>query len=242
MGMFLLDKPFSGSELEKHVELDLRNVGAKAWPVLLYASRAADLRLYNIKLQTLEGIEQLVNVTRLQLEWANKIADVGPVFRQHDLTSLSIFDFPKWRELDGIESLSKLTELRLSGCRGSLTPPLQLRSIEPVTRLHKLAAFSLEVAKLEDDDITVLARCAGLRDLQLSNQFDRGQFAYLAKHLNSQLLEPITAYRDTNATCKACGGKKSMFTGRRMPSLCQSCDAIRFDKHVAEFERLMGEA
>jgi len=240
--MFLLDKPFSGSDFAGHAELDLRNVGPKAWPVLLPACTATDLRLYHITLQTLDGIEKLRSVTRLRLEWANRIDDLSPLFRLHRLTSLSVFDFPKLRVLEGIESLHQLAELHLSGNRGSLTPPLQLRSIEPVTRIPKLATFSLENARLEDDDITVLARCERLRDLALSNRFDRGQFAFLAKRLNPQLATPIAAYRASSLKCETCAGNKAMFTGRRMPFLCPSCDATRFEKYVSEFDRLVREA
>ncbi|MNZ81016.1 hypothetical protein D3C78_996710 [compost metagenome] len=240
--MLLLNRPFSRAQLSESAELDLRNVGAKVWPTVLSNCRATDLRLYHVTLPSLEGIEQLVNVSRLSVEWASNISDLSPVFRLDRLTSLSLFDFPKLNHLDGIEALTELAELNLSGSRGAITPPLRLASIEPVTRIPGLVQFSLVNAKLEDDDITVLAGCSNLKHLHLSSQFERAQVAFLAKRLNQQLAEPLTAYLDTNLRCEACDGRKVMFVGRRMPVLCRSCDAARFERHVSEFEQLVHDA
>ncbi|WP_221229657.1 hypothetical protein [Niveibacterium umoris] len=240
--MLLLDRPFEQTLLNTEAELDLRNVGSKVWPTVLSVCRTSDLRLYHITLESLEGIEKLVSLSRLAMEWATKILDIAPIFRLGGLTALSVFDFSKLRQLDGIESLTELVELNLSGSRGSLTPRLKLLSVKPIVKLDRLTSFSLTNAQLADDDITVLARCKNLRHLHLSNQFDRRQFAYLAKHLNGQLLEPLSAFSETNLKCEQCGGKKSMFTGRKMPFLCRSCDSSRFDRYLAEYERLVRDA
>ncbi|NOU20364.1 MAG: leucine-rich repeat domain-containing protein [Methyloglobulus sp.] len=240
--MVLLDRPFEEGQLCTEAELDLRNIGPKVWPLVLSSCRTTDLRLYHITLGSIEGIEQLVCLKRLAMEWATKISDITSVFQLRSLTTLSIFDFSKLKLLDGIESLDSLVELNLSGSRGALTPRLKLASIEPIVKLRKLSSFSLTNAQLDDDDITVLARCENLKHLQLANNFDRGQFAYLAKHLNAQLVEPLSAFYKTTLKCERCDGSKSMFIGRRMPFLCQACDSSRFDRHVSEFERLVRDA
>lgn len=240
--MLLLDRPFEEAQLGANAELDLRNIAPKVWPVLLSECCSTDLRLYHITLPSLEGIERLASVRRLTLEWATKISDIAPVYKLRHLVSLSIFDFAKLRHLDGIESLTELEELNLSGSRGALTPRLKLSSIAPVERLRSLVSFSLTNAQLDDDDITVLARCANLRDLNLSRQFERKQVAFLAKRLNAQLVEPLSAYFATNLKCETCDGNKVMFNGRRMPVLCRTCDSGRFERHVAEFERLVRDA
>ncbi|HMC97424.1 MAG TPA: hypothetical protein VKG92_07225, partial [Flavobacteriales bacterium] len=209
------------------------------WPTVLAECRPTVLSLYHITLSSLEGIERLNTVTRLTLEWATKITDLAPVFELHKLNSLSIFDMPKVRYLDGIEALTGLTELKLSGNQGSGTPHLQLASISSVTKLPGLTRFALLNARLDDDDLTPLVRCGNLKHLHLANMFERAQFAYLAKHLNGQLQEPITAFSGSNVECDTCGADKSMFTGRRMPFLCKTCDAARFDKYRSEFERLV---
>ncbi len=242
MAMLLLDRPFLESQLAECAELDLRNVGAKVWPTVLSLCQAADLRLYHITLPSMEGIERLVGVRHLTLEWATKISDVSQVFRLRNLTSLSIFDFPKLRHIDGIAELTELKELNFSGSRGAITPRLQLSSIEPVVRIPGLSKFSLVNAQLADDDITALAHCSALKHLHLSNQFERAQVAFLAKRLNQQLVNPLTSYYEISLQCKTCSAHTFMFVGRRMPTLCRFCDSKRFEKLVLEFERLVDDA
>lgn len=197
--------------------------------MVLAQCKANELRLYNLKLASLEGIDRLTNTRRLTLEWAKKIETLKPISGLGDLTYLAIGDFPRLRQLDGLEKLSELTELHLFGSKGGGSP-LRLESIEPVTRISKLARLSLANAKFEVDDITSLARCTHLRYLSLTNQFDRSQIAFLASRLNKQLAEPLTAYVKTSLRCIKCSSPTSMFTGRRMPFLCPACDAPRFEK------------
>ena len=242
MVMLLLDRPFDGALLGGDVELDLRNIGPKVWPRLLSECRSPDLRLYHVTVTSLEGIERLNTVKRLTLEWAPKVSDLSPLFKLRALTSLSIFDVPKARALDGIEELTGLISLSLSGSRGALTPKMRLTSLEPITRISGLTRFSLANASVENDDITVLARCLALEHLSLSNQFERSQVAFLAKKMNHRLVEPISAGFETNLECEKCRGHKFMFAGRRMPILCRSCDATRFEKLLSEFERLVRDA
>jgi hypothetical protein len=240
--MLLLDRPFDEAQLSASEELDLRNIGSKIWPSVLSSVRASSLRLYRITLASLEGIERLSSVRSLSLEWAPKIVELSPLFKLRQLTSLSIFDFAKIRTLEGIEVLNELAELNLSGSRGALTPRLKITSVVPVTQLRRLVSLSLTNAQLDDDDISVLARCSNLKHLHLSRQFQRDQVAYLAKHLNGQLAEPLSACSDTNLKCESCGADKFMFAGRRMPILCRSFDQQRFKRYLSEFDRLVRAA
>lgn len=237
MEILLLDRPFPEQRLAEAAKLDLRNIGPSVWPKIVSRCRASHLRLYHLTLSSLGGLGALTHTHHLELEWATKVEELSPVFRLGSrLSSLSVFDFPKLRDLAGIEALTELTELNLSGSRSSLTPPLRLASLEPIARLGKLATLSLANARLDDDDITVLARCKSLRRLQLSNQFDRAQVAFLAKRLNPQLDEPLTAFRQTHLPCKTCGTHQCMITGRRMPILCPVCDQAKFAGLASEFE------
>ena len=237
-----LDSQFSEQELAERDELDLRNISAKTWPTLLSGCRAIELRLYNLKLPSLEGIDKLTNTRRLKLEWATKVEALEPVFKLSDLTHLAVEDFPRLQRLDGIEELGELTELRLSGNLAGGSSPLHLKSIEPISRISKLTKLSLANAKFEVDDITSLARCKNLRHLRLTNQFDRTQIAFLASRLNEQLVEPLTAYVKIHLRCVKCSSLKSMFTGRKMPFLCPVCDAQRHEKFTRQFEQMIVDA
>jgi len=241
--MLLLDREFSDTQLHAlSSEADLRNIGKNVWPRVLSHCRADELRLYHITLPSLDGIERLTSTRKLNLEWATKIDEVSPVFRMTNLTSLSIFDFPKLKNLSGIEALTKLLEFQLSGSRGATTPALRLTSIKPVVELPNLVSFSLQNAKIDDDDVTCLADCKTLRSLILSNQFEKGQIAYLAKRLNSQLEKPLSSRFESSSFCASCGKPKHMFVGRKMPILCSGCDAARFQKLDEEFDRLVQQA
>ncbi|MBC3948767.1 leucine-rich repeat domain-containing protein [Pseudomonas folii] len=238
----LLDREFAEHELAEKNELDLRNISTRVWPVVLSRCKAIELRLYNVKLSTLNGIEKLTKTRRLSLEWANKIESLEPVFRLKGLTHLKIVDFPNLHRLDGIETLSELTELRLSGNPGGGASPLRLDSIESVSRIPNLTRLSIANMKLETDDISSLARCSNLRYLSLTNQFQRTQIAFLAGKLNAQLAEPLTAHVKTHLRCVKCDAFTSMFTGRRMPFLCPVCDAPRFEKLTLQFEQMVVDA
>jgi len=74
--------------------------------------------------------------------------------------------------------------------------------------------------------------------ITISDNFERKQIAFLAKHLNSQLIAPITAYRETNLLCRKCGTALSIFRGRRMPTVCASCDSQKFARLTLEFKEL----
>jgi hypothetical protein len=113
------------------------------------------------------------------------------------LTSLTVIDHPKLPNIEDIESLSAFTELFLSGNHGSLTPPLRLTSLEPVTRLPALQGSRWRIHVW----VTMISRCfrsakACASWIYLTGS-SAGNFAYLAKHLNGQLAEPMTAYVPT---------------------------------------------
>jgi Leucine-rich repeat (LRR) protein len=240
--MILVNKPFSDQALADSPSLDLRNIGTSIWPRLLRICHAKELRLYHITLKSLNGVEALTATRQLTLEWATKIEQLDPVFHLQHLSRLSVYDFPRLRTLTGIERLQDLTELNLSGSRGAINPPLRLATLAPVTLIPNLTSFSLGNARLDDGDITCLSKCSRLRDLSLSKNFDRSQFAFLAKRLNPQLETPITAHVVTNLQCEHCGGHKAMFLGQRMPFLCPACDEARFHKLEEEFESLTHKA
>lgn len=216
--------------------LDLRNVDAAAFSEIRTNGRAATLRLYHLTTVNLQGVEALHTVTDLSLHWAPKITSVAPVFAMSWLRRLEIVDFPRLTDLHGVEQLTHLDEFRAAG---GVWKPLRIDTIKPLSRLRNLSRLSLQHIRLEDDDITPLAALSNLQSLVLSNEFEREQVAYLAKHLNGGLEEPLAAYSETSRACKRCGEPAFMFTGRGMPFLCRVCDATRFQRLEREFADLV---
>ena len=235
----MMDKGFSIETLSKQDSLDLRSIGPKAWAAILASCNASELRLYYLKIQSLVGIDRLRHTHKLSIEWANKIDDISPLFAMHWLKSLFLSDLPLLKQINGIELLEDLRELHLSGNRGSLNPPLRLDSVRSIASLRKLEKLEIVNIRLEERDISFVASAfPNLRSLSLSwKEFERAQFAYLAKRLNALLDEPIvSSWELKSVPCRKCGRELHLFIGRRMPMLCRFCDARRFEKLTQEFE------
>jgi len=235
----MIYEKFSAEEVGKHDSLDLRAIDKKGWETIVSSCKASELRLYYLKIQSLAGVERLRKTIRLRVEYANKVEDVSPLFRMPWLQSVWLYDLPRLRRIDGIEALEDLRELRLSGNRGSMEPPLRLETFRPIAGLRKLEKLELTNIRLEDRDISFIPDSfPNLRTLQLSlTAFERAQFAYLAKRLNSQLEEPILSSWELGyMPCPKCGRKRHRFWGRGMPTLCEVCDEKRFKKLTEEFE------
>jgi Leucine-rich repeat (LRR) protein len=234
-----MDGKFSLETLSREASLDLRCIDQKGWETILASCNASDLRLYYLKIRSLAGVERLRHTTRLSIEWANKIEDISPLFAMQWLATLTLYDLPRIRTLDGIAALEGLKELNLSGCRGSLNPPLRLDSVRPIAGLRNLEKLEITNIRLEERDISFVASAfPDLRSLRLSGkEFEREHLAYLAKRLNPQLEEPlVSSWETTFAVCK-CGKPLHLFMGRKMRMLCAFCDAKRFEKLTEEFHQ-----
>jgi len=219
--------------------LDLRNIDDRAFRQILESCRAEHLNLYHLTVTALDGIHLLRTVTDLSLEWAPKVTTLSPVFRMTWLERLAVINLPRVVNLRGIETLSRMKTLRLCG---GMWRPLRIASLRPLASLDSLTSLTIRHIRIADDDITPLSRLEQLTELELSNEFDRGQVAFLARHLNSRLKVPLSACCETSLACSVCGAPRFMFTGRRMPFLCRSCDSARFKRLTYTFERLVDSA
>lgn len=225
--------------LPREDALELRNVDARAIGRIVRECSATKLRLYHVTAPSLDGLDALTGVTNLSIHWAPKIASLAPICLMVGLRRLALVDLARIRALDGIERLAGLLELDL---QGGMWKPLRLSSLRPIAGLSTLERLTVLNTRLDDDDIAFLAAVRTLRAIHLSNQFDRLQVARLARALNQQLERPLAAYQETNLTCEVCGGKKRMFTGRRMPLLCATCDAARVASLTEEFQAMVDGA
>lgn len=237
--VMVMDRSFPVEALRTHDSLDLRSIGDKAWKVILESCNASELKLYCLKIRSLDGIGHLRRTVRLSIQWANKIEDVSPIFNMPWLASLFLSDLPRIKGIDGVEKLENLRELHLSGNLGSLSPPLRLESVRPIASLRNLEKLELLNLRLKDRDISFVADSfPNLRSLTLSGkEFERALLAHLAKRLNAQLDKPIVgSWEMKSAPCSKCGRPLHVFMGRRMPILCESCDKKRFEKLTREFQ------
>lgn len=235
--LMMMDGTFSLETLSAEDSLDLRAIGDKAWKAIVESCTASELRLYYLKIRSLVGVERLRRTIKLHIEYANKVEDISPLFAMPWLESLTLYDLPRVRRIDGIEALEDLRELQLSGNRGSMDPPLNLESVRPIAGLRNLEKLEIVNLRLEDRDISFIATAfQRLRSLRLSGkEFDRTQLAYLAKRLNPQLDEPILGSWEMKAAHCKCGQNLHLFMGRRMGMLCPVCQEKRFKRLTEEF-------
>jgi hypothetical protein len=235
----LMDRGYSKADLQSRLALDLRNIKGSVWDDMVSTCRAVDLRLYHLMVRSLDGIERLDGTTILSAEWANNVSDLTPIFRMSWLQKLFLSDFPQVRGIEGIGALTALTELHLSGNRGSLYPPLRISSIRPIAALSKLRKLTLANIRLADSDISCIASLPALKDLDLPYRFDRKQFAFLAKRLNPQLTVRIRASDGLNVGCRTCGANLFVFRGKRVSVICRACEAGKFETLTVQFENLV---
>lgn len=228
----LLDKPFEVSAIETAESLDLRNITDKTFGAVLKARRCRSLSLYNLRVNDLAGLEQLQTVRHLTIDWATKASTIEVLRKLRGLETLELNDVPKVRDISPLSDLENLTELALSG---GMWKPLHLKSLKPISRLN-LRKLTITNLKLEDDDIKLVSQIDTLIELEVSNQFPREQYAFLAGKMNLRLKQKIEAFRKSHLACPVCNSEKFMFMGRRMPFLCKNCESEKFSKLCSEFE------
>jgi hypothetical protein len=228
----LLDRPFEVSDLEKAEELDIRNISDKTFGAVLKARRCTFLSLYNLKVTDISGLEKLSSVRKLKINWATKIENIQVLGELSSLECLDLVDLPRLRDIGPLAQLGKLTELTLSG---GMWKPIHLETLWPISKLN-LKKLSITNIKLDDDDIKIVAAISTLSEFDVSNQFPRDQYAYLAGKLNNRIKTKIEAYRKSPVSCSKCNAEKVMFMGRRMPFLCKVCENGKVERLSIEFE------
>jgi len=117
------------------------------------------------------------------------------------------------------EKLGESAELDLRNVGPKVWPTVLSRCSATNLCLYNVTlsslALSLAHIRLADDDITVLSRCSGLRRLQVPNQFEMEQVAFLAKRFGGQLLEPLSAHRPVHPRVQVVRGRQVHAHGSR---------------------------
>ena len=115
---------------------------------------------------------------------------------------------------------------------------LEAQNAEFSRKLHD----ALRAGKRQAAPAATRAATGTLNKYNSVEPIERSQVASLAKQMNHRLVAPISAGFKTNLECEKCRGRKFMFAGRRMPILCRSCGAARYEKLFSEFECLVRDA
>ena len=186
------------------------------------------LFLYEFRVPDLQALSHLSRLRHLRVEWSTKLHDVGGLSAFQGLETLHLCDTPN---VDDVGPVSGLKCLRGFAFEGGMWNRNTARSLEPLSNLPQLEEVWLSNLKVLEGGLRPLARCPGLRKLEVSNQFDVGDFAYLAgvrPDVGCDKFAAWTAWHDGMV----------MPTGRGKPLLHPIADYRQVEALEAIFDKL----
>lgn len=121
---------------------------------------------------------------------------------------------------------------------------MKVASVKPLARITNLELLHRINITAGDGSLRALAELTGLRQLEIANFYDLGEFARLSRRLTStscQWFKPYIAV--TGFVCEQCNETSMvMLTGKHKRTACANCDATRLQKHVREWNEALRAA
>src|ERR1041385_2126480 len=139
------------------------------------------LNLYQVLAKDLTILEIQRKQETIILNWNTKATSLWDVSKNTNLKTLEITDFSK---LEIIEQLSFATQIVGLILRGGHNKQLKIKSIEPLSTLKNLKYLCLANLKISDDTLHPLGGLKNLELLEISNQFETKEYAWLATRLD----------------------------------------------------------
>ncbi|MCF0069368.1 hypothetical protein LZD49_02735 [Dyadobacter sp. CY261] len=236
-----LHMPVSARNIHKLQNLGIENlwlIGAneKDLRKILSLVSLKYLNLYQVLAKELTILETQNLCETIILNWNTKATALWDISKNINLNSLEIIDFSK---IDDINQLSLATQIRSLSVGGGHNKPLKIQTLEPIARLVNLTYLCLTNLKVVDDTLRPIGKLKNLDRLDLSNQFETSEYAWLATRL------PNTDCKMFNAAnpCTIVNADNeivwdTMITGRRKPFLLSTEDEAKIQRYRHEFERL----
>jgi hypothetical protein len=197
------------------------------------------LNLYNVLAKDLKSLESLLSTETIILEWNTKSDALWDIGKNVSLRNLEIIDFSKLYNIQEISTAKQIEKLVISS---GMEKPLKLKSLQPLENLINLKILSLWNLKVEDDSLKPIASLKNLDRLEISNQFETKEYAWLATKLTrteSKMFNAINPCRITDANQQIV--LDTMVTGRRKSFLLSTKDQTKIEKHIRDFEKLKRE-
>ena len=192
------------------------------------------LSFNDLQVEDLSPLQRIQGLEWLSITWNTKVTSLEPLASLRRLTRLSISDTPKVRDLDPIGSLTNLVALNFSG---GIWNKATAATLEPIARLAALEELCLTNIKILEGGLRPLALSRRLRRIELSNQFETADYAYLSVALPDAVCTHFAPYVPVGIG----GLGDAMVVGRRKPFLDSTRHADRLARYVADFERLQAE-
>lgn len=233
---------------------------------LLEFPKLKRLIIWSVNEAMLEKVAELNGLEFLML--GGKIVKLPKKFRLPRLHSLVLRDMPNLTSLNGLESLTNLRALRITGMK-SLTdyrPVGRLKRLERlelgreqyyerptidslkwIESLTGLQDVSISFNKLKDDSGKELAKLKKLKTLFISGSiFPRPTLAYLAGKLSHLQSDCLVSYANLEGSLCLCPKCKSanlvVMRGKGCGLICPKCKAAKFTKLHEEFLATMEQA
>src|SRR5690606_36837426 len=105
--------------------------------------------------------------------------------------------------------------------------------------LQNLQTLTLRNLRFMDNSLKSISMLSSLKHLNISNQFETSEYAYLAAKMPNTQCELFQAY----TICKLTDANQElvwdrMVTGKRKPLLLSSKDGKKLEKYVQDFDNL----
>jgi hypothetical protein len=241
---------------------------ARDFAVLREFEALTSLRIYRLPRRHVPVLAECrwPALTTLSVRHADA-GDLGFLAGFATLETLTVWQCPKLKRLDGIERLTRLTalyfndlgaiesleplaaltELRILALTGGIEKTQALPTLAPLKALGKLERLHLTSAKVAGGDLGPLAELPRLTQLELSpRNFEPDELARLAAahpfFLRALLALPDFDTWDGAPGCKTCKGRRKVLFLRRKKLLwCPRCEGKKLAALVEGFERLVEE-
>jgi hypothetical protein len=226
------------SQLERLWCFDLN---AKSAPIVGRLAGLRRLYVEGIRLPTLGAFAGLTDLEVLSMEGCTRVVSLEELTAFSRVQGLAVIHFPKVRSLTPLSKFESLSALVVAG---SIWTRMTVENLNPLSRLRKLRFLHLTNLKALDESLEPLAALAELQTLDLPNFYPVEEFAKLSARLRQtrcNWFEPLVPLR--SSSCAKCGRQSMvMLTGKGMPTLCTSCDAVRVRKHDEYFRNVASKA
>jgi hypothetical protein len=244
--LVIRDGPIEPAALSAHRAASKIVVDGARWAerdlrALASLPRATHLQISRLRV-SVDGLADLSLLQNLHLVDPGTLEGLE---RLQQLTSLTVYCFPKIHSLTPIGSLANLTRLLVS------TPPgydasrkcHNVESLDPLGRLGRLEALTLRGVLPDEGRLDALRTLKGLRQLAITHVYAFGieDYAALARALPNTSGHCLLPYFEAHwaGTCRhGCGRARVALTApppRSPRTLCPECDRVRLERHVGEW-------
>ena len=204
----------------------------KSFEKLCRFLRPGILHFYEMRVGDISPLAGLHSLQQLAIRWNTKLADISPLSYPRELKILVLENTPKVVDLIPIADCVALRALEYSG---GIWNKNSAASLTPLANLPVLEDLILTNLRVQADGLKPLAGCKRLKRLEVSNQFETEDYAFLSVALPDLECSMLAPYVRLN---QAIDGKDIMVVGSRKPFLNSRDDLVRIKMYEEDFCKL----